>query len=125
MPHQMFLMINLGERAGSGLPKICQGWESAGGTLSLYDIFEPYDQTRLEMMWGGVEKEGALASGKMSGKIIDTILENEYVTIPELERKIGVTERTIERNIQKLQAGNRLRRIGAAEGGRWEVMGDQ
>jgi predicted HTH transcriptional regulator len=28
--HQMFLMINLGERAGSGLPKIRQGWEVEG-----------------------------------------------------------------------------------------------
>src|SRR5690606_12072620 len=26
--HQMFLMIGLGERAGSGLPKIISGWRS-------------------------------------------------------------------------------------------------
>ena len=43
--HQMFLMIGLGERAGSGLPKIRQGWERAGGRLRLGDTFEPYEQT--------------------------------------------------------------------------------
>lgn len=122
MLHQMFLMINLGERAGSGLPKICQGWESTGGTLSLYDTFEPYDQTRLEMRWQDVEKEKGDMSGKLSGKILDAAIENEYVTIPELARQMGVSERTIERNIQKLQAGNKLRRIGPARGGRWEVI---
>jgi ATP-dependent DNA helicase RecG len=41
--HQLFLMINLGERAGSGLPKIRQGWEGHGGNLRLFDAFEPYD----------------------------------------------------------------------------------
>ncbi|MCD6525439.1 MAG: HTH domain-containing protein [Desulfuromonas sp.] len=44
------------------------------------------------------------------------------VTIPELADLIGVTERSIERNIHKLQEENRLRRIGPAKGGHWEVL---
>ena len=45
----MFLMIGLGERAGSGLTKIQRGWRESGGRLNLADSFEPYDQTRLDM----------------------------------------------------------------------------
>lgn len=43
------------------------------------------------------------------------------MTIPELAALIGVTERSIERNIKKLQEPGRLRRIGPAKGGHWEV----
>jgi ATP-dependent DNA helicase RecG len=45
------------------------------------------------------------------------IKEDKYVTIPELSQKIGVTERSIERNLQTLQSNNLLRRVGGAKGG--------
>jgi ATP-dependent DNA helicase RecG len=60
-------------------------------------------------------------SGKTSGKILATLKEDGRLTIPELAAMIGVTERSIERNIQKLQEANRLRRVGPAKGGHWEV----
>lgn len=61
-------------------------------------------------------------SGKTSGKILNTIRQDGEITIPELALLIGVTERSVERNIQKLQSDGRLRRIGPAKGGRWEVV---
>ena len=63
----------------------------------------------------------ALTSGKQSGKILAFIRENALVTIPELAASIGVSERSIERNLKKLQAENRLSRIGPANGGHWKV----
>jgi hypothetical protein len=41
----MFLLLGLGERAGSGLPKINQGWADLGCSLSLFDAHEPYIQS--------------------------------------------------------------------------------
>ena len=46
------------------------------------------------------------------------------ITIPELSTRIGVTERSIERNIKALQEKGHLRRIGPAKGGYWEVRDD-
>jgi ATP-dependent DNA helicase RecG len=60
--------------------------------------------------------------GKTSGKILEIIKDNPEITIPELASKIGVSERSIERNIQRLQEENWLIRIGANKGGRWEVI---
>lgn len=60
-------------------------------------------------------------SGKTSGKIVAALKQDGYLTIPDLASMIGVTERSIERNIRKLQDENRLRRIGPAKGGHWEV----
>jgi len=48
--------------------------------------------------------------------------EDEHLTIPELARLIGVTERSIERNIRKLQEQGLLRRVGPAKGGHWKVI---
>lgn len=61
-------------------------------------------------------------SGKTSGKIVATIRETPSITIPELSQLIGVTERSIERNIQTLQAIGRIRRVDPAKGGHWEVI---
>jgi DeoR/GlpR family transcriptional regulator of sugar metabolism len=48
--------------------------------------------------------------------------EDGHLTIPDLAQLIGVTQRSIERNIRKLQEQKRLRRIGPAKGGHWELI---
>lgn len=59
--------------------------------------------------------------GKTSKKILELIKASPEITIPELAVIVGVTERSIERNIQKLHKDNLLERVGAANGGSWEV----
>ncbi len=61
-------------------------------------------------------------SGKTSGKILAALTQDGNLTIPELAALIGVTERSIERNIKNLQEQGLLRRIGPAKGGHWEVL---
>ena len=65
--------------------------------------------------------ESLKTSGKTSGKILSALTQDGNLTIPELAALIGVTERSIERNIKNLQEQGLLRRIGPAKGGHWEV----
>lgn len=44
-------LIGLGERAGSGVPKIQQGWSEQGHSLNLFDSSVPYDQTVMALTW--------------------------------------------------------------------------
>jgi len=67
-------------------------------------------------------KKNEKTSGKTSGKIIDALNKNCFMTIPELAHMIGISTRSIERNLQKLQKDGRLRRIGPPKGGHWEVL---
>jgi ATP-dependent DNA helicase RecG len=60
-------------------------------------------------------------SEKTSEKILAAIRQNRGITILELATLLNVTERSIERNIQKLQIEKRLRRVGPDKGGHWEV----
>ena len=61
-------------------------------------------------------------SGKTSGKILAAVQQNARITIPELFALIGISERSVERNLQKLQNDGHLRRIGPAKGGYWEIQ---
>ena len=71
------------------------------------------------------KKTSGKMSGKTSGKIIELIKENEFITIPEIAERIGITERSVERNIQNLQKERIIRRVGPAKGGHWEVVDDK
>ena len=57
----------------------------------------------------------------MSGKILEFIIENAEITIPEFAIKLGSSERTVERNLSKLQKEKKLKRIGPAKGGYWAI----
>ncbi|MCI5139028.1 MAG: HTH domain-containing protein, partial [Candidatus Electrothrix sp. AR1] len=128
--HQLFLMINLGERAGSGLPKIRQGWENNGGILHLSDAFEPYDQTRLEMLWEAIEKGNAGETlgkrrgnaGKTTEQILQLLATTPAMTIPELAALLNRSESAVERAIRKLRLEEKLKRIGPAKGGYWQIL---
>ncbi len=60
--------------------------------------------------------------GKTSEIILDACEKQKHITIPELAKLIGITERSVERNIQKLQAAELLRRVGGRKEGYWEVV---
>jgi ATP-dependent DNA helicase RecG len=125
---QMFLMIGLGERAGSGLPKIIHGWREAGHSLILRDSFEPYDQTVLEMGWreplyspGSGESSGE-SSGETGDRILALLLHTPKLTIPSIAQSLGLTTRAVEKQLTRLKKLHRLRRVGPNKGGHWEVL---
>ena len=135
--HQLFLQLGLGERAGSGLPKIRHAWESQGYSVTLTDSFEPYDQSVLEVTKVlenkpslGFAKRSEKSSGKSSGKssdktdvlILERLAGAPGMTISELAEQLELSTRAIEKQLRKLQESDRLRRVGPAKGGHWEVM---
>lgn len=85
--HQMFLMIGLGERAGSGIPKIYSGWNWRHWRRpALYEIDEP-PQTLLELRMLELMPE------EIQQQLEDRFGE-AYSTLPRLERLILATAAT-------------------------------
>ena len=61
-------------------------------------------------------------TGKTSEAILKNCRNKKDITILELAKKIGVTERSVQRNIQKLQSLKLLQRIGGRKEGVWKVL---
>ena len=55
-------------------------------------------------------------------KIIALIKENPFITIHELADKIDLTVKGVEWNIKKLKQEGKLKRVGSAKGGYWEIV---
>ena len=60
--------------------------------------------------------------GKASDMILDVCRDTPSITISEIAKRIGITERSVQRNIQKLQSAGLLRRIGGRKEGYWQVI---
>ena len=122
----LFHRINYIEKMGTGIRRIQQMIESAGlpPVQFKWDDFVtvtfPLPEVETSGKMSG--KTSGKMSGKTSGKIIEHINANSHITIPELAEMIGVTERTIQRNLQKLQKEGKVKRIGPAKGGYWKVL---
>ena len=61
------------------------------------------------------------SSQKTSQKIIQLMQKDPAITIAELAQNIGITERAIKMQIEKMKAQGRIQRIGPDKGGRWQV----
>ncbi len=90
--HKMFRYIGLGEQAGSGIPKIYQGWDSQHWRSPvLYEKEVPFDQTLLELRMLDL----------LPDQIVDELrrtIGDQFDRLPELERLIlasAATEQTI------------------------------
>ncbi len=85
--HQMFLMIGLGERAGSGIPKIYSGWDWRHWRRpALYEIDDPaqtlLELRMLELMPDGIQQQ------------LQERFGDAYNALPQLERLILATAAT-------------------------------
>ena len=61
-------------------------------------------------------------SPKTEDRIIELLRQNSSSTTEELGKSIGISKRGVLKQIDKLKEQGRLRRIGPARGGHWEVI---
>ena len=125
---QMFLMIGLGERAGSGMSRIVHGWKDFGHSLQLTERYEPQEHTVLEMRWlpelavtssPEGSPEGSL---KTEDRILELLKEVPGMTTQALGAQLGISKRAVLKQVSKLKELGRLRRIGPNKGGHWDVQ---
>jgi ATP-dependent DNA helicase RecG len=126
----LFFRMHKVERIGMGIGNMKEIMAAAG---LREPIFEPSGffkvtfqrPSEFALKDGVSEKMSEKVSEKMSEKTPERILlalaKNPQATIANLSKAIGASDRTIERQLKRLQEQGRLRRIGADRGGHWEV----
>ncbi len=78
-------------------------------------------RTRAKGDGADVVKGSQKRSQKSSQKILEAVRRDPDVTIADLAREGGITDRAIKKQIEKLKEQGRLRRIGPDRGGHWEI----
>ncbi len=122
----VFFRAGLIESWGRGIEKIIYASQTYNQTTPIFTYDNGLNVTfparYLHETVGETSGKRRENVGKTSGKILALVKENAWITIPELAEAIGVSERSIERTMRKLQDERLLIRKGAAKGGSWEVV---
>jgi ATP-dependent DNA helicase RecG len=131
---KLFRVVKLSENAGYGFEKMITGWNSYAknapefskdidSTTAVFNF--PEELIIIREFESKVELEQERVgdtSEKTSEKILELIRKNNKITIKKLSGILEITERAVEMQISKLKKDNRLKRIGSAKGGHWEVV---
>ncbi|MDA3790069.1 MAG: putative DNA binding domain-containing protein [Desulfobacula sp.] len=93
--HQMFRYIGLGEQAGSGIPKIFQGWDSQHWRSPvLYEKEKPFDQTLLELRMLDLFPEKIVTELRhLFGSTFDSLSDLERLILASAATEQVVTHR--------------------------------
>ena len=68
------------------------------------------------------EKSSEKNSDKSSEKILHLLEQFPTLSAKQLAKHLELSSRAIEKNIAQLKVDGRLKRVGAAKGGYWEVV---
>ncbi len=103
---------------GSGIKRALEDWPDISFTDDREGCMFIATVHRKELGDAGLAEK---TSQKTSQKIIELMQNDPAITIADLARHIGITERAIKMQIEKLKSKGRIQRIGPDKGGRWQV----
>lgn len=120
---KLFRMVKLAENAGFGLDKIDDNWRAYNHTRP--EFLLEFDSVVLSFILETIgdnvgENVGDVAGSTKEGKTTDKIIR-----LVAKNREIGITIRSVERNLEKLKKLGLLKRIGPDKGGYWQHVSDK
>ncbi len=137
--------LDLSEGRSTGVPKIRRNMQQNGSpearfetdrnrtyflaTLPIHSEFKGVDtgsEKRRKSVGKASEKVGKnwARMNQNQREICQEIYENENITIQKLANNIGISPRSVERNIKKLREEEILKRVGGRKEGHWELQLD-
>lgn len=122
--------INYIEKVGTGINRIKQSVadnENLSVEFSFNSGFSVIFRRVLKIISEGKEVEEAEITvgktrGKTRGKILEAIKDDPTITREELSRIADLSIRGVEWNLTRLKKEGKIKRIGSAKGGHWEVI---
>jgi Fic family protein len=67
-------------------------------------------------------KDSVNSSVNTEDKIITLLKDNPTITLKTISQKLNITQRAVEKQIAKLKNENRVKRMGSARKGSWEIV---
>jgi ATP-dependent DNA helicase RecG len=108
---------------GSGIKRALEAWPQ----IDFADdrdgcLFTATVHRKAGLVSGKTDAGSQKSSQKSSQKIVDLMRGVPEITIAGLAKNLSVTDRAIKKQIEKLKAQGRIRRVGPDKGGHWEVL---
>lgn len=111
------------EKAGTGIRRVIDACEANKNTLE-FDFTDAFwitlNSNKTEDNVG--DNVGGNVVDKRLMKVVEIIKANNSISAKEIASLIGVTSRTIERDVEKLKASNKIKREGDERSGYWKVI---
>ena len=111
---------------GSGIKRALELWpqidfvDDRDGCLFTVTVHRKKADSVVET--SGSPKSSPKSSPKTEEQIVELIRLDATTTTEELGEALGISKRAILKQIDKLKTQGRLRRVGPARGGHWEVL---
>ena len=114
------------ERRGSGFKKILDTYSSYEKKPVFLSEHWGFTITFPNVNYGSVHDDQEnvqenVQEKSREDKILALITDNNKISIKEIAEKLGVTPKTIQRDLDKMKDKNIISRIGADKGGFWEI----
>lgn len=137
---KMFTLINIGERAGGGIPDMVKKWTEAGyGRPVLSEqvnperssIFLPLEKvgktntsslipSKSEGINEGINEGMALSCNERT--VLEVIASDPSITTSNIRAETNLSESTVYRTVRGLREKGILRRNGSKKSGKWEIV---
>lgn len=126
----LFFRLHKVERIGMGIQKMKEAMAEAGLREPTFSsdaffraTFHRSPEFALKEEDGGSGKRFGEGSEKSSEKILAFLKEHNTASARRVSEALKLSPRAIEKQISALKKAGRLKRIGPAKGGEWEVVG--
>jgi len=119
----LFHRIGEVEKVGSGILRMEQALSDAGVNPFHFE-FTGFCTIIFDRVTEMVEKEAGKTSMKTSVKILEMMKKDPEVSARQISEVLGITIRAVEMQTSKLQEKGKIKRVGPAKGGHWEVIDD-
>ncbi|WP_292492038.1 RNA-binding domain-containing protein [Methanoculleus sp. 10] len=113
---------------GSGIKRALEDWpeidfaDDRDGCLFTATVHRKEEKGSEKSSENGSEKGSEKSSEKSSEKILALLKAEPDLAARIVAERLDITQRAVEKQIAHLRRDGRLRRIGPARGGRWEVL---
>lgn len=128
---KMFNLIDIGERAGSGVPELFAVWKNEGweepvieerfGDAARTVLTLSFKKTRFQSSKVSKSKAETLDE-TLENKIMECIFEHEEITQKEISEKLGVSIQSVKRYMKKMTENSLIERVGGKRYGHWEII---
>ena len=120
---KMFNLINIGERAGSGVPDIFSIWYNEG--LKTPEVLEKYGPDRTILV---LSLEKAISNYNLMDivsvqekEVLELLEANSQLSYVEIANALSVSRKTISVRIRSLKEKGYIKRIGSDRKGYWKL----